>query len=74
VPREVVERPPTAGLWPGQTDEGEMGITYRELDCVLAAVEVGDTAEINPATLEKVQGMVACSAHKRAMPPIFRQD
>ena len=74
VPREVVERPPTAGLWPGQTDEGEMGITYRELDRVLAAIEAGDTAGIDPATLEKVQGMVARSAHKRAMPPIFRQD
>jgi NAD+ synthase len=74
VPREVVERPPTAGLWPGQTDEGEMGITYRELDRVLAAIEAEDTAEIEPATLEKVQGMVARSAHKRAMPPIFRQD
>ncbi|MBN1976559.1 MAG: NAD+ synthase [Anaerolineae bacterium] len=74
VPREVVERPPTAGLWPGQTDEEEMGIAYRELDRVLAAIEVGDTAGIDPATLKKVQGMVARSAHKRAMPSIFRQD
>ncbi|MFN2271729.1 MAG: NAD+ synthase [Anaerolineae bacterium] len=74
VPQEVVERPPTAGLWPGQTDEGEMGITYRELDRVLAAIEVCDTVGIESVTLEKVQGMVARSAHKRAMPPIFRQD
>ena len=71
VPQAVVERPPTAGLWPGQTDEGEMGITYRELDRVLAAIEAGDTSGIAPATLEKVEGMIARSAHKRAMPPIF---
>lgn len=71
VPREVVERPPSAGLWPGQTDEGEMGITYRELDRVLAALEAGDTAGIDPVALEKVQAMIACSAHKRALPPIF---
>jgi NH3-dependent NAD+ synthetase len=51
-----------------------MGITYRELDCVLATIEMEDTAEIDSATLEKVQGMVARSTHKRAMPPIFRQD
>jgi NAD+ synthase len=70
----VVERPPTAGLWPGQTDEDELGITYRELDRVLAAIEAGDTSAIDPATLEKVQGIVARSAHKRAMPPVFRQD
>ena len=44
VPPEVVERPPTAGLWPGQTDEGEMGITYAELDRTLAAIEAGDTS------------------------------
>jgi NAD+ synthase len=74
VPREVVERPPTAGLWPGQTDEGEMGITYRELDRVLVAIESGDTSGIEPATLDKVQGMIACSAHKRLMPPIYVPD
>ena len=28
IPRQVIDKPPTAGLWPGQTDEGEMGITY----------------------------------------------
>lgn len=72
VPQEVVERPPSAGLWPGQTDEEEMGITYRELDRVLAAIEAGETASVEPATLDKVQGMIAGSAHKRAIPPIFR--
>jgi NAD+ synthase len=70
VPREVVERPPSAGLWPGQTDEGEMGITYRELDRVLAAIEAGDTLDIEPAMLAKVEGMIARSAHKRALPPV----
>jgi NAD+ synthase len=74
VPQQVVDRPPTAGLWPGQTDEGEMGITYRELDYVLEAIEAGDTSGVDPAVLEKVQGMIACSAHKRVMPPVFRQD
>ena len=72
VPQEVIDRPPTAGLWPGQTDEGEMGITYRELDRVLQAIEAGNTAQIDPATLRKVQEMIARSAHKRAMPPIFQ--
>lgn len=71
VPDEVVERAPSAGLWPGQTDEGEMGITYRELDRVLAAMAAGETEDIAPATLEQVQDMVTRSAHKRAMPPIF---
>jgi len=72
VPQEVIKRPPTAGLWPGQTDEGEMGITYRELDRVLAAIEAGDTSGIEPTTLAKVRDMIARSEHKRAMPPVFR--
>lgn len=70
VPQEVVERPPSAGLWPGQTDEGEMGISYKELDGVLAAIEAEETDNIDPATLSKVREMIANSAHKRAMPPI----
>jgi NAD+ synthase len=71
VPQEVIERPPTAGLWPGQTDEQEMGITYLELDQVLASIEQGDTSDVEPTTLEKVQSMITRSAHKRALPPVF---
>jgi NAD+ synthase len=71
IPDEIISRPPTAGLWPGQTDEGEMGITYAELDATLAAIERGDTSSCEPATLAKVQGMIARSAHKRAWPPMF---
>jgi NAD+ synthase len=35
VPREVLQAAPTAGLWDGQTDEGELGFTYEEADQVL---------------------------------------
>ncbi len=71
VPEEIIRRPPTAGLWPGQTDEGEMGITYAELDRVLRAIRTGQTAEIDPEVLEKVRRMVARSVHKRALPPVY---
>ncbi len=71
IPEEIISRPPTAGLWVGQTDEGEMGITYAELDAALAAIERGDVSSCDPATLAKVQEMIARSAHKRALPPIF---
>jgi NAD+ synthase len=74
VPQEVIERPPSAGLWPGQTDEEELGITYRELDRVLIAMTAEATADIAPATLNKVEQLIANSAHKRAMPPIFERS
>jgi NAD+ synthase len=70
VPSAVIARPPTAGLWVGQTDEGEMGITYDDLDAALAAMASGQTGELDPALLSKVRAMVAVSAHKRAMPPV----
>lgn len=74
VPAEVVKRPPSAGLWPGQTDEDELGISYRELDRVLKAMAAGKTEDVAAATLRKVKEMVAGSAHKRAMPPIFQRS
>lgn len=73
VPEEVVERAPSAGLWPGQTDEEELGITYRKLDRVLKAIASRETSGIDPATLNEVETMVATSAHKRAMPPVFKR-
>ncbi|BDV41782.1 NH(3)-dependent NAD(+) synthetase [Geotalea uraniireducens] len=35
VPREIVEKKPSADLWAGQTDEQELGFTYREVDELL---------------------------------------
>lgn len=39
VPQEIIEQSPTAGLWQGQTDEGEFGFTYEEADQVLYLFE-----------------------------------
>jgi NAD+ synthase len=70
VPQPILDRPPSAGLWVGQTDEGEMGITYNELDAVLAAIDADEADEVEPKLLSKVQRMMAATAHKRAMPPM----
>ena len=71
VPKPIIERPPSAGLWAGQTDEEEMGITYEDLDAALAAIEAGEMGGIDPALLAKVQGMIDASTHKRFPPPVF---
>jgi len=71
VPDDIVSRPPSAGLQPGQTDEADLGITYAELDRTLKALDQGDTSGTDPTTLARVQAMIARSAHKRAMPPVF---
>jgi NAD+ synthase len=72
VPQSVIDRPPSAGLWAGQTDEDEMGITYETLDQVLAALEAGQTQGIEKAVLDKVRAMTKSSEHKRAMPPVWQ--
>jgi len=59
-------------LWAGQTDEGEMGITYERLDRVIAALDAGDTAGIDPQDVSQVERMLATSAHKREPLPCFR--
>ena len=71
VPEQIIDRPPSAGLWEGQTDEDELGITYEQLDGALDAIERGDTSDIDPDVLERVQSLNRSSAHKRALPPIF---
>jgi NAD+ synthase len=72
VPDAIIAKPPSAGLWAGQTDEGEMGITYDELDRTILAIEVGDTSECDEATLERVRAMMAASEHKRVPIPICK--
>jgi NAD+ synthase len=71
VPEPLVTRAPSAGLWPGQTDEGELGITYDELDAILIALARDQPSPASPETTDRVRRMVATSAHKRAAPPIF---
>ena len=58
-PQCVIEKAPSAGLFDGQTDESEMGFTYKELDTYL------DGGKIDDAVLERIQRMHARSEHKR---------
>ena len=70
VPQPIIDRPPSAGLWPDQTDEDEMGLTYDDLDRALMAIEEGLAEQVDPAVLVRVQRMIDASGHKRRMPPI----
>jgi len=72
IPEEIIAKPPSAGLWEGQTDEGEMGITYEELDKAILAIESGDASGCDERTLARVREMMAASAHKRVPIPVCR--
>jgi len=71
VPGVVIDKPPSAGLTPGQTDEGEIGMGYDIIDACVAAVDSGDTSGVDAECLARVERMIAASAHKRTPAPVF---
>lgn len=77
VTRAIIDKVPSAGLWEGQTDEGEMGITYEELDQVLYGLErslgneaVAAETGIPLDKVDRVWKMYKCTVHKRKTPLI----
>lgn len=77
VPEAIVQKPPSADLWVGQTDEGELGFTYAEVDKLLyllvderytpeEAIAAGFDAQFVDTVIRRVRG----SQFKR-MPPII---
>jgi NAD+ synthase len=69
VPDSIIQRVPTAGLWADQTDEGEMGITYPELEDFLLKYEKGQSLEGEKA--QKIKKMMEKARHKLSMPDVF---
>ncbi|MCJ7817449.1 MAG: NAD(+) synthase, partial [Candidatus Thorarchaeota archaeon] len=72
VPESLIEKAPSAGLWEGQTDEKEIGISYPELDSILFLhIEKGMNVEeitawgIEKSKVDKVLKMMKRTQHKR---------
>jgi len=78
VPQPIIDRPPTADLWSGQTDEGEIGVTYEQIDRLLGRlVDDGETSmsklesEGFAATdISRVVSLMNFNAFKRKLPEI----
>jgi NAD+ synthase len=79
VPEKILTKAPTAGLWPGQTDEGELGIAYADIDAIL--YEIVDQRKTRaeaaamgfpPAVVEKIYAMIRNSEFKRKLPPVAK--
>jgi NAD+ synthase len=77
VPPSIIEKTPTADLWAGQTDEGELGFSYADLDGVLVKMidERKSRREIladgvDPKLLDRVVGLIRGSAFKRRAAPV----
>lgn len=70
VPEHIIVKPPSAGLWPGQTDEAEMGVTYAQLDEILQGMVNKKKQVLAKLKVNKVRSMVNRSEHKRQGPKI----
>jgi NAD+ synthase len=68
IPDPILKKAPSAGLWEGQSDEGEIGLSYAEIDAALRALEQHQWQAASPAE-QKVLAMVEKSEHKRLMAP-----
>jgi NAD+ synthase len=79
VPGEILAKPPSADLWPGQTDEGELGASYDDLDRILFALvdrrwseERCVAAGLDAALVAWVARRVAATEFKRQLPPVAK--
>ncbi len=79
IPRNIIEKTPSGGLWPGQTDEGEIGASYDTLDLVLygaergySDVEIAGQLTIEPELVRRILDRVKANEHKRRIPLILR--
>jgi NAD+ synthase len=68
IPEPIIKKAPSAGLWEGQRDEEEIGLSYAEIDHSLQALELKGWIAATP-TEDKVLGYVKKSEHKRIPPP-----
>ncbi len=66
IPEPLLRKKPSGGLWEGQDDETEMGITYADLDRYLKGEAV------DGAVAERIRERMQSSLHKQKMPPVFK--
>lgn len=64
VPQSIIDRKPSAGLWEGQTDEEEMGVTYDSIDDYIEGKEISEKDK------KIIKRMNIVTEHKRVMPPM----
>lgn len=79
IPRNIIEKKPSGGLWPGQTDEGEMGACYDSIDLILYGMERGYSGRdiagflsIDQVIVNSLIDRVKSNEHKRRLPLVLR--
>lgn len=76
LPRKIIEKAPSADLWQGQTDEGELGLTYVEMDLILEAILSGKENKLKEEgvpyeKIKKIEGRMLENKHKTQPTPVI---
>jgi len=72
IPEKIILKPPSPGLWAGQTDEGEIGLLYDTIDEILYRFDYNlGFNGLNKEDIEKVRKMRKIAEHKLKMPPMY---
>jgi NAD+ synthase len=69
---KIINKPPSAGLWKGQTDEKEMGVTYKILDETITNLQQKKYSLCDKKIVSKINLAIKKSAHKLTTPKIFK--
>ena len=67
IPKRILDKAPSAGLYEGQTDEGEMGVTYKAID------EYISSGSCDPGDMEVIANYHRLSEHKRNAPKVYEE-
>ena len=77
IPKEIINKPPSAGLLKGQTDEADLKISYKKLDLILLGLEkkidlltISKISKISITDIKRIKRMRINSQHKRRSPLI----
>ena len=72
IPEKIINKPPSAGLWEGQIDEDEIGMTYDLLDEIIYRLDNNlDLKDLNKVEIKRVKNMMEAAKHKNNSPPTF---
>lgn len=75
IPKEIITKPPSPQLWPGQTAENELGVEYEVLDLILFGLEnfmspeeIAQSLELPVKLVQGIKGTWLTREHKRRLP------
>jgi len=81
IPSEIIDKPSSPQLWPGQTAEEELGIRYEILDLILLGLEnfmtpeeIASQLKLSSKLVKNIRGIWLAKEHKRRLPLTLKQE